>query len=136
MQRSEIFPSRYIKADDLPGPRVVTIAKAEMQPFKNDGREQEKLVVVFREKVKSLVVNLSNYDSISIECGLGDETNAWTGHKIELYATTTRFGTKTVPCVRVRPPAQPELAAKPRKPKAKPVPAAEPEPGLNDEIPW
>ena len=133
MHRSDIYKSNYTKASDLPAPRTVTIKSAEIQAFKNDGKEQEKLVLSFKEKVKPLVCNLTNFDTIAAECGYGDETDQWLGKKIVLRADRTRFGTKMVDCVRVARPDQGELGV---QPKPHPKPAAEPAPELEDEIPF
>ncbi len=70
-----------------------------------DGREQSKTVLSFRGTDRRLPLNLTNWDAIASITGCGD-TDDWFGHSIELYATVTALGGKTVPCIRIRAPAQ------------------------------
>jgi hypothetical protein len=142
MRRDEIFPSKYLRASDLPQPRVVTVASAAMEPLKNDGKDVDKLVLSFRDRIKSLIVNLTNFESIAAL--YGDETDTWAGQRIELYADRCRFGSKMVDCVRVRRPPQTSMlpsgnrAARPpqpqpSQPEERPTPPVE---AYNDAIPW
>jgi hypothetical protein len=144
MRRDEVFPSKYVRASDLPQPRVVTISNAAMEPMKNDGKDVDKLVLTFRERIKPLVVNLTIFEAI--EQLYGGETNDWVGKKIELHADRCRFGSKMVDCVRCREPQQPDLALGNGAPR--PQPRVNPDPrenvgtppdgpdDLNDVIPW
>jgi hypothetical protein len=43
----------------------------------------------------------------------GDDSDAWPGRVVAVYATTTQFGGKLVPCVRLRIPAAPATPAAP-----------------------
>jgi hypothetical protein len=98
-----------------------------MEQFKNDGRDQDKLVVYFRERgFKPLVCNLTNYDAIATL--YGDETNGWAGQRIELFADRVRFGGKLVDSVRVRAPAQAALPVGGNGAAARPRPVANPQP--------
>jgi hypothetical protein len=147
MKRDEIFPSKYLRASDLPQPRVVTISSATMEPLKNDGKDVDKLVLYFRERIKPLVVNLTIYESISVL--YGDETDLWPDKRIEVHADRCRFGSKMVDCVRTREPAQaslpmagnstpparprPRAVAKPQPPAPEPPPADD---NYDDSIPF
>jgi hypothetical protein len=127
MNRSEIFPSKYLKAADVTQPRTGTIASTGMEQFKNDGREQSKLVIYFRERgLKPLVCNMTNYDAIADM--YGDETGSWTGQRIELFADRVRFGGKLVDSVRVRAPQQAALPMNGGNGAARPRPVANPQP--------
>jgi hypothetical protein len=77
MTRDQVFSSRYVKASDLPEPRALTISGTVMELFQNDGREQEKLVISFKERdVKALITNMTNFDTIAAVAGT-DETSRW-----------------------------------------------------------
>jgi hypothetical protein len=66
------------------------------------GGNESKLVLGFVNQSKSLVINRTNYDSIADL--YGDETDAWTGKKIQLYPDKANVGGKSVAAVRVRAP--------------------------------
>lgn len=128
MKKSEIFPSKYLRAEDLPRPVTVTIERAMMEMLKTtDGKEQEKMVLYFAKARKGLVLNLTNYTAIADL--YGDETDDWAGRRVEVFPTQTPFGNKTVACVRVRAPAQRELSA------VKATPAYDEDVPFNDEVP-
>ena len=131
--RDEVFPSKYLKAADLGGkPITVLIERADEETLKTpEGREDVKTVLSFKGAKKTLPLNMTNWDSVAEITGEGD-TARWPGHALELYPTTTTMQGKTVPCIRIRAPAQREL------PKAKP-PAPTPPPvrdDLDDVIPF
>jgi hypothetical protein len=97
--RSEAFPSRYWKADDLPEEGVtLKVAKLEIDQIGPD--REEKYVLYFKGQDKRLVLNVTNWDLIACFCGA--DSNSWTGKEVVLFPTTTTFGSKTMPCVRVR----------------------------------
>ena len=99
--RNDVFPSRYFKAVDFPQPRNLTIKEVEMLELKDpSGESKDRLVVRFDGEKKAMVLNGTNYDAIADM--FGDETDGWLGKTVSLYSTTTRMGTKVVPCVRVR----------------------------------
>jgi hypothetical protein len=148
MKRDEIFPSKYIKAADVTQPRTGTIASTGMEQFKNDGRDQQKLVVYFRDRgLKPLVCNMTNYDAIADI--YGDDTDRWIGREIELFADRVRFGGKLVDSVRVREPSpvqrslpvangappRPRPVANPQPPQPAPEPASSKE-FYDDEVPF
>jgi hypothetical protein len=103
----------------------VTIAGMGMETFRNDGRDQDKLVISFKERIKSLVCNPTNYDAISDIAGT-DETENWPGVRLELFADKVQFRRELVNTVRVRKPpqAQQQVAGNGQPPR----PAASPQP--------
>jgi hypothetical protein len=130
MRKHDIFPSKYLSAVDLHGkPHVLEIASAPLETLNNNGTEQRKIVVYFKNAKKRLPLNLTNFDAISVIAGT-DETDDWPGTRIEVYPTTTEMKGETRPCIRIRAPSAPELQL---APKAKPK---QPEPSLDDEIPF
>jgi hypothetical protein len=102
MKRDDLFPSKYFKAADLGGkPITVAIKAAAVEGLKNmQGGTEDKLVLSFVGQQKALVVNRTNYDAIAEL--YGDETDNWSGKRIELYPDKARVGGKPVDCVRVR----------------------------------
>ncbi len=127
MRRDDVFPDKYLKAPDLKGkPRVVEISAAPLETLRNTkGEEQQKIVLYFVGVKKALPLNMTNFDAVADICG--DDTEFWPGQKIELYATTTQMGGKTVDCVRIRKPR--ELPLPPPKP-------VKPEAEFDDGIPF
>jgi hypothetical protein len=145
MRKDDVFPSKYLKASDLPEPCVATIAGATMELFQHNDRDQDKLVVGFKERIKAVICNMTRFDAIAAVAGT-DETAKWRGVKVELFADEVRFRGKVVGTVGVREPDQGQLQTNgggepPRRPQAatRPQPVSQPRPihdDLNDEIPW
>jgi hypothetical protein len=130
MRRDDVFPSRYLKAADLNGrARVLEIAEAPLQAFKNaNGEEKSKTVLYFVNEKKCLPLNMVNWDAVASICG--DDTKNWPTGKVEVFPSTTSLGGKTgIACIRIRPPT-----AKPRsnKPALRTV-AAEPSPPRSED---
>ena len=113
MRKDDVFPSRFLKASDLGGKAiVVTIASAVLETLKStEGKEQSKIVLGFVGGKKVLPLNVTNFDAVVDASGEGD-SDRWIGHKIELFPSRTAMGGKMVDCIRIRPPAQPQLGAK------------------------
>ena len=95
MRSDAAFPSRFIKALDVPKPRRVIID--QLSPEKLNG--EEKHVLSFQNEQKLLVLNRTNWEAIEDLFGDSDD---WPGQTIELYADRTTYQGKRVPCVRVR----------------------------------
>jgi len=129
MKRHQVFPDNYLKCAHLNGkPATLTITGAPLDTLKNSKGEEKKIVLSFAETKKRLPLNKTNFNAVADVCG--DETDDWSGKKIEVYPTTTQMDGKTVGCIRVRSPAQREL---PAPPPPKPAPDhSEPD----DEIPF
>jgi hypothetical protein len=58
-------------------------------------------VAYFRGCEKQLVLNGTNWDLIATAL-YEEDSDSWPGKVIELFPTTTPFGAKVVPCIRVR----------------------------------
>jgi hypothetical protein len=89
-------------------------------------KTEEKPVIFWRGKDKGMILNITNWDTLEEQ--YGPDSDDWTGQPMILYPTETRFGSKKVPCMRIRIPKGSEL-----KGKGKPAPEPEPEP--EDEPP-
>lgn len=124
MKISSAFPSKYLKAADLPAGRELTVTIDSMQLEQLDDN-QERPVCYFRGKTKGLVLNSTNANTISVV--YGDETDAWTGRTLVIFHTTTMYKGQRVACLRVRIPAEATAAL---------TEEAEPQAPPNDDIPF
>ena len=111
MKMSDMFPSKYLRAADIPAGREVpfSIESVEMVPI--EGEDELKPCLYFRNQKKGLVLNKTN--GLTLAAAYGDDSEAWPGRVVAVYATTTQFGGKLVPCVRLRIPAPPAAPALP-----------------------
>jgi hypothetical protein len=101
MLRSQAFPSRYLKPDDLPqGGKVFKVESLDVEKIGTD--KEEKYVLRFSKSDKALVLNVTNWDLIAAFAGA--DSDDWSGKFVVLYPTTTPFNGKLVPCIRVRRP--------------------------------
>ena len=103
------FDKDFIAAFDLatddgkPVNAVVTIEAVDQGELQSPGKSAKRRapVVTFKGRRKKLVLNATNGRLIADM--YGNDTRKWIGQRITLYPTTTRFGPKTVDCVRVKP---------------------------------
>jgi hypothetical protein len=100
---SEAFGGKYWKAAHVENsPAKLTIKGVNEEEVGRD--KEEKLVVSFKEDKRTLVLNQVNGTTIDELAGSPGDTDGWTGTVVELYGTSTDFGGKRVPCIRVRKP--------------------------------
>jgi hypothetical protein len=109
MKISEMFPSNYLKADDLAGDTLATITAVKLEPIGPD--KKQKPTIYFREFTKPLVANKTNSNTIAEI--YGDNTDAWTGKKVVLFKTWVDFQGKSIEALRVRAPKLKSAAALP-----------------------
>jgi hypothetical protein len=127
MTRDEVFPSKFLRADDLKGkPHIVAIERASYETLK----ESQKIVLYFKNAGKSLPLNATNFDAVCDATGCPD-TDDWPGQRIELYPTKTSMGGKVVDCIRIRPAS----ASRPMAAAVLPPPPPPPD-EMSDEIPF
>ena len=141
MKRDERFPSRYLKAANLPpeGKRV-TIDKVVMEEVGQGKDAKDKVVMYMKNASKVLVLNSTNDDQIAKILGTDDDEK-WKGMKIVLYPTKTSFGKEIVDCIRVRAVeddgAAPAAAAQEKPKTSKPSKdESDVADDLDDEIPF
>jgi hypothetical protein len=118
MKRSDIYPSKYIKATDITADgQDVTISSVTLQEVGED--RETKPVIMFEELNRGVICNRTNWDSIADITGAPDSDD-WQGRRIKLYRAKVPFGSKTVEAVRIE-----AADAKPRRslPLKKPKPA-------------
>lgn len=119
MKLSEAFPSKFLKASDLQGRDVpVTISKVEIEEFdRRGGGKENKLVLSFSGKAKSLVCNKTNAGAIAKVLGT-DDTDHWIGRSITLVTREVDFEGETSLAIRVS--LQP-VAPQPQRAAARPA---------------
>ena len=104
MKLNDLYPSRFLKADDLDGKEVTyTISDVAMEEI---GQERErKPVLSFKDSNKSMVLNKTN--GLAIAAMYGEDTKAWAGKAVTLKAVRVPFGGKLVDSIRVKQDANP-----------------------------
>ena len=84
--KEDAFESNYVgKKELLAGPIQATIAGTEMRELQVPGstKKETKGVVSFKEDVKDLILNFTNWTTI--EEAYGEDSDQWVGKVIELY---------------------------------------------------
>ena len=100
MKISQRFEDRYLRAEDLSDPIVVTINSVDEVTIGDD----ERIIIEFSDCEKLLPLNKTN--ALNLAEMLGDDTDDWSGKRIEVYKEKVMFQGKRVPAVRVREPKQ------------------------------
>lgn len=108
MDYRKMYNSKLLRAFDLEDEqgrkfdRTLTIKSCDAGELTSAGNKKDKLpILTFADEPKQLGVNKTNGKVLA---GLyGKDTRAWAGKQITVYATTTKFGSETVDCVRIRP---------------------------------
>jgi hypothetical protein len=99
MRRGDVFPSKWLKAEDIEDDVTVTISNVVEEEMP-DG-ESTKPIIYFREIEKGLCCNVTNWNTIETLTGEDDSDN-WEGHQITLFSTEVDFKGKMTPAIRVR----------------------------------
>jgi hypothetical protein len=128
----DFYPNKFLKPANVEEDLTVTIDEVGADTIQDDdGTKKKKPILYFKEQVKPLILNRTNF--VRIAELAGNETDDWHGTKLILYADTVSMRGKSVATIRVRP-----------APKAKAAAAAEPAPkakadaaaGPSDAIPF
>ena len=99
MNINDAFPSKFLKADDLAGQRIaVTVMACTMEDI---GDKEFKPVLRFMNKDKGMVLNKTN--AFILSSTWGDETDRWTGQRLELFAQPVQFQGRQVMGLAVAP---------------------------------
>lgn len=94
---------KYVNGDMLVGhPITVTIRGVELQKVITPatGEAVEKPLVYFHKTTKPLILNKSN--ATALAAGLGRDTAAWVGAKVELYSEVGKLKGQPYNAVKVR----------------------------------
>lgn len=117
MNLNQLYPSNYLKAEDLQGREVtVTIDRVVVEKLGQD----EKPIMYFQGKQKGVVLNKTN--ATNIGSVYGGETTAWTGKKVTLFPAWVDFQGKSVQAIRIRPAFDQQAQAPQPAPVAAPPP--------------
>ena len=127
MNLTDAFPSRFLKASDLPadGAEIFTIEKISLEQIGAD--KEVKPVIFFEEESKGLVLNKTNGRTIA-RILQSQEFDDWLKHKIGLYRADVEFRGELVEAIRIKAAKQPE-----QKPAAPQKPATVPSDELDEE---
>jgi hypothetical protein len=114
-----LYGSKYLSVADLkdtePRLRIGKVEVAELR--EKNGTTKRKYVIWFEGTEKGLVINKTNAKKLAD--AYGKQPSKWIGQVVQLYAEDTTFGKG----IRVRP-------------LRKPATPAEPDPDLNDAVPF
>ena len=100
MKTNKMFPSKYLKAADLDGKSRIVVIKDVIMEVLGQGDEAEEKPVVYFEDGKPLALNKTNCNVI--EDSLGEESDDWIDHELDLYPDRVPFKGKMVDAIRVR----------------------------------
>jgi len=95
---NNVFPTKYVKAQDIQGQVQVVIAKAGMEQL----GDEHKLVVYFEGHTKGMVLNKTNANNLSNL--YGPESDGWIGKPMMLVSTFVDFQGQSTPALRLHPP--------------------------------
>lgn len=103
MKMDLMFPSKYLRAIDLDGERLITIADVVMDELvMRGGKREEKPVIHLKGDDKMFVLNKTNAETIASL--YGGESDDWRGKDLVLFPTDVTFGRERVLAIRVRAP--------------------------------
>lgn len=112
MKVNDLYPSNYLKKEDVPFPTSVTIKHVTQEEISGEGGKELKAIIYFVGNLKPMVLNKGN--AITIAEVYGDDTDAWHGKAVEVYTdASVMFAGKRVGGLRLRIPG----------PASKPAPA-------------
>lgn len=94
------FPSKYMKASDLPEEAIVPFVIESISVEEIGRDKQSKPVIYFKGQEKGFVANKTNCNTIKKALGSAD-TDEWIGKTIRLYSTEVQFGDEMVESIRV-----------------------------------
>jgi hypothetical protein len=101
MDISSLFPSKYLKGEDLGGKEVtVTIKCMRVEKLGQGPEKEDKAVLYFERATKALILNRTN--ALAIASLYGGETDDWRGKRIILYSEKVRAFGKIHDAVRVK----------------------------------
>ena len=111
MKMNEMYPSKWLRAQDVSEPTVATIRDFEMTRFQSDEGEQVKPALFFEECSAGFILNKTNATMIAAILK-SDDTDNWIGKKIGLRSEMVPFKGKPVPSIRVFDPTPPKAFGK------------------------
>lgn len=103
MKSADVFPTRFLKAEELDEDVQVTIKKVVLEELEQkDGTKADKPVCYFEEGPKGLILNKTNWALIAKQHG--DESDEWVGKTVILTTVDVDAFGDVVSAIRVKPP--------------------------------
>ena len=105
MKTNDVFPSRWLKAEDLDtGDTTVTIRQVKLEKFEQQGKpDEQKPAAYFDELDKALILNKTNWKTL-VDLTGEDESDQWTGHRITLTVVDVDAFGDIVHAIRIKKP--------------------------------
>jgi hypothetical protein len=111
MNINDMYPSKYIKADDIMGQQVpVTVMSVNIEEIAD---KEHKPVMRFVGKEKGMVLNKTN--ALTCSHVWGDDTVIWQGQRATLLAAPVMFQGKQVMGLQILPTAPQQPQAQPQQ---------------------
>jgi hypothetical protein len=108
----DYYPKKFLSPADVDEDTIVTITEVGEDTFKDDnGEQRKKPILYFKERVKPLILNKTNFERIAEVAG--DDTEGWHATRLILYRDKVNMRGKSVDTVRVRPAPKAKAAAAP-----------------------
>jgi hypothetical protein len=105
MKTNDVFPSKYLKAEDTlfdNGDVIATIKDLQLDNLKNrEGREENKPIMYFKELPKGMVVNKTNW-AICAKLFNSDDSDDWLGERVALTTVEVDAFGEVVKAIRVK----------------------------------
>lgn len=105
MDTRELQTTKYLKKEDFPQPKLVTIKTVTKENVSlPDQPRKDRGILYFNEYAKGMVLNKTNLMRVSKVCG-STETDDWTGKQVVIYVDEeVEFGGEQVGGLRLRAP--------------------------------
>ena len=102
MKTEEVFPSRFLKAEQLDHDVAVTIKTVVMEDVYDDKAKEEvrKPVCYFNNMAKGVLLNKTNWAAL-VEA-YGDESDQWTGKPVTLTTIEVKAFGDIVQAIRLK----------------------------------
>ena len=102
MKASDVFPSKYLSAEELDEDVTVTITGLSMEEMKDKGGATvQKPCIHFGELKKSLICNKTNWNLIAKQ--YGEESDGWAGKQVTLTTMDVDAFGDIVKAIRIKP---------------------------------
>ena len=129
---SQLFPSKWLSAADLPHPVTATISTVKVESLRQqDGTMEPKLVVAFEKASKQWILNKTQ--ATALAAALGDMYGDWPGARVKLAASRAQNGKDTIVVVealKLPDRVLKEMPAPPAPPAPPPADPKDPDPEL------
>jgi hypothetical protein len=108
MQFSLLYPSKYVKAEDLGGKEITkTIKAVRLEELEGvDGQKKTKVIVYFSDSAKMWVMPRTCGEALRVM--FGKDTDQWVGKRVTLFSKKVDSFGEEVDAVRVR--GSPDIA--------------------------